>query len=390
MRTLIPHLQHYAWGATDSIPAFLGTPPDGRPVAEAWFGAHPSGPAQTEFGRDLGAYIAEAPHSRLGEDVVARFGTDLPYLLKLIAPARPLSLQVHPNLHQARAGHEREQARGVPAAQRNYPDANHKPELVYALTTFEAVSGFRAPRRAAELLSGLQASLARDLRQDLRTQPGASGVQAAFTRLLHASDRAGVDAVVAECDRRLRTQASPSPRADEIVVRLGTAYPGDPGAVAALLLNPVTLQPGEVMFIPAGCVHAYLSGFGIEVMANSNNVLRAGLTHKHVDVEELLATVDCLAAPPLRIAAEMLDDATGVFYAPVDDFELSVCRLQQDPGRQLRGRGPRVLVAAEGTVSVATDAERRTLQRGDSLFAAADEGAVRVAGTGVLVQADVP
>src|SRR5699024_12398190 len=146
----------------------------------------------------------------------------------------------------------------------------------------------------------------------------------------------------------------------------------------------------EVMFNPAGCVHAYLSGLGIEVMANSNNVLRAGLTEKHVDVDELLATIDSLAAPPLRIAPEMLDAATGVFYAPVDDFELSVCRLEQDPGRDLRGRGPRVLLAAEGRVEVSTTAQQRWLERGQAAFVAADEGPGRGAGDGVLGQADVP
>src|SRR5699024_6220375 len=165
--------------------------------------------------------------------------------------------QVHPNLEQARVGYAREEAAAVPSAQRNYPDANHKPELVYALTTFEAVSGFRAPRRAAELLSGLEAPLARELLAMLRTEPSAAGMQAAFTRLLRATAPGEVEAVVAACGQRFDRDASPSTRADRTVVQLAAAHPGDPGAVAALLLNPVTLHPGEVMFIPAGCVPAY-------------------------------------------------------------------------------------------------------------------------------------
>src|SRR5699024_1010361 len=142
--------------------------------------------------------------------------------------------------------------------------------------------------------------------------------------------------------------------------------------------------------VPAGCVHAYLSGFGVEVMANSDNVLRAGLTGKHVDVPEVLATIDPVAAPPIRIAPEMLTEATGVFYAPVDDFELSLTTLTDDPGRRIPGRGPRVLLSLEGTPQVATTTQTLDLPRGRAVFVAADEGQIRAAGTGTLVQADVP
>ncbi|WP_277050681.1 mannose-6-phosphate isomerase, class I [Ruania albidiflava] len=390
MLTLVPRFQDYAWGSCEVIPDFLGHPRTEVPVAEAWFGAHPSAPSGTDADVDLRAYLAQAPEQRLGSDVVARFGGQLPYLLKLIAPVQPLSLQVHPNLEQARAGFSREAAVDIPPEQRNYPDANHKPELIYALTTFEAVCGFRAPRRAAELLAGLSAPLAGELLVLLRDQPSASGVHAAFAAVVQTSCADRVAQVVAQCAARLAAGQSPSPRTDAIVARLAERYPGDPGAVAALLLNPVTLQPGEVMFVPAGCVHAYLSGFGVEVMANSDNVLRAGLTAKHVDVPEVLATIDSVAAPPIRIAPEMLTEATGVFYAPVDDFELSLTRLLHDPGRPIPGRGPRVLLSLEGTPQVTTTTQTLDLPRGQAVFIAADEGPLQATGTGTIVQADVP
>ncbi|HIZ34937.1 MAG TPA: mannose-6-phosphate isomerase, class I [Candidatus Ruania gallistercoris] len=390
MLTLVPQPQHYAWGSPEVIPEFLGETATGAPVAEAWYGAHPSAPSETDGGTDLRTHLAQAPELRLGADVVARFGPHLPYLLKLIAPSRPLSLQVHPNLEQAREGFAREEAAGTAQQGRSYHDANHKPELVYALTTFEAVCGFRAPRRAAELLAGLSAPLARELLVRLRAEPSAIGMHAAFGRLLQTGTADQVREVVSQCAERLAAGTSPSQRADAIVTRLAQLHPGDPGAVAALLLNPVTLQPGEVMFVPAGWVHAYLSGFGVEVMANSDNVLRAGLTEKHVDIPELLATVDSVAAPPIRIAPELLTEATGVFYAPVDDFELSLTRLADDPGRRLPGRGPRVLLVLAGQVQVTTADESRTLGRGQAVFVAADEGELQVAGTGTLVQADVP
>ena len=390
MLTLVPQPQHYAWGSPEVIPEFLGETATGAPVAEAWYGAHPSAPSETDGWTDLRTHLAQAPDQRLGADVVARFGPHLPYLLKLIAPSRPLSLQVHPNLEQAREGFAREEAAGTAQQGRSYHDANHKPELVYALTTFEAVCGFRAPRRAAELLAGLSAPLARELLVRLRAEPSAIGMHAAFGRLLQTGTADQVREVVHQCAERLAAGTSPSQRADAIVTRLAQLHPGDPGAVAALLLNPVTLQPGEVMFVPAGWVHAYLSGFGVEVMANSDNVLRAGLTEKHVDIPELLATVDSVAAPPIRIAPELLTEATGVFYAPVDDFELSLTRLADDPGRRLPGRGPRVLLVLAGQVQVTTADESRTLGRGQAVFVAADEGELQVAGTGTLVQADVP
>lgn len=389
--------QPYAWGSPTAIPELLGAETGGSPVAELWLGAHPAAPSRVacpDGEVPLDAHVAADPDAALGPDVVARFGPALPYLLKVIAAERPLSLQVHPHAEGARRGFDAEEAAGVPldAPHRNYRDRNHKPELVFALTRFEAMCGFRAPRRAAELLDGLDAPLARTLAGILQADP-THGIRAAFQHLLDPVTRPApeeVAAVVEACRARLE-DGSPSPRADRTVVQLAEAYPGDPGVVTSLLLNPVTLQPGEAMFVPAGGVHAYLSGVGVELMASSDNVLRAGLTAKHIDIPELLAHVDYVAAPPIRIAPETFHGATRVFYAPVDDFELSVTTIDGGGEHPLPGRGPRVLLCVAGTVTVASAHDGAlSLERGQSAFVPAVDGRLTVTGAGTLVQADVP
>jgi len=398
MYRLTPSTHPDAWGSTTAIPDLLGLVPDGQPVAEAWFGAHPSAPAFAHVdGTEvrLDDVIAADPGETLGADVASRSENRLPYLLKIIAAASPISLQVHPSIQRARIGFEIEDAAGTPidARERSYRDRNHKPELVYALTRFDAMVGFRAPRRAAELLVGLETPLAAELRARLVADPAQSGVRAAFEWLVSPGTRPGIDEVRAfadACAKRL-VDGSPSPRTDRTVIRLAAAYPGDAGAVTSVLLNPVTLRPGEAVFVPAGTVHAYLQGVGVEIMANSDNVLRAGLTQKHIDLPELLVNLDAVAAPPIRIAPERVFTSTEIYYAPVDDFELSVTRLTDEGVARIPGRGPRVLLCLEGEVEVHTERNGTlSLRRGQAAFAPAGEGAVTAWGDGVLVQADVP
>ncbi|KQY47507.1 mannose-6-phosphate isomerase, class I [Cellulomonas sp. Root137] len=397
MHRILGNPRHYAWGSTTAIPELVGLTGDGRPVAELWFGAHPAGPSAVETDDEtlaLTDMLAAAPRALLGADVVARFGAGLPYLLKIIAAERPLSLQVHPNVEAAGKGFAAEEGAGVAldAPHRNYKDRNHKPELVFALTTFEAVCGFRAPRRAAELLADLDAPLAKELHGILVAQPTVEGIRAAFTHLLEPSTRPSADevgAVARACAERLAS-GSPSPRADRTVVLLDAAYPGDPGVVTSLLLNPVTLQPGDAMFVPAGGVHAYLSGCAVEIMASSDNVLRAGLTPKHMDIPELLRNVDYVAAPPIRVAPEVFHGATKVFYAPVDDFELSVTEIADGHSHPLPGRGPRIVLCLDGETSIAAGGSELVLTRGQAAFVPAADGRLTVTGTGTIVQADVP
>ncbi|MGQ4538373.1 mannose-6-phosphate isomerase, class I [Dermabacteraceae bacterium P7074] len=402
MWTIKGQRQSYAWGSFSAIPDFLGGKADGNPFAELWFGAHPIAPAQVETDagwQPLNRVIADRPRRILGDATLRRFGANLPYLLKVIAPAQPLSLQVHPTLELARESFDAEEAAGVPlsAEGRNYHDANHKPEMVYALTRFEALSGFRTPRRAAAILEGLGTELTDRLHALLMAQPNANGMRAAFRTLFstHLQETPDVvDNVAKACAMRLSSGKSPSPRIDAVVGSLHDHYPGDTGVLAALLLNPVTLNPGEAMFVPAGAVHCYLSGLGVEIMASSDNVLRAGLTKKRVDAEEMLRCVSCVAAPPVRIASEKVTEATEVFYVPVDDFELSVTRLGDLPGmvqphERIPGSGARILLVLEGEMMVQTSLGRRYLGSGQAVLVSAEDGPVTVGGNGRIVQASV-
>ncbi len=401
----------YKWGSASAMPCLFGKPVAEGPVAEVWLGAHPDDPASVGVGtsifddsqlypskvaagppaQTLSEWIAQDPGSVLGESVVERYGTSLPYLLKVIAPAEPLSLQVHPSLEQAEEGFAAEEAAGIPrsAPNRNYKDRNHKPELAYALSTFEALVGFRARRRIGEVLKGLRAPLA----QRLRAVLGMGGVRGAFEYLLREQTRPGpeeVAEVAAACAARSPGD-SPSVRADRVVVMLAERYPGDPGVVASLLMNPVTLNPGEALFLSAGTVHAYLNGVAVEIMAASDNVLRAGLTPKHVDVPELLKILNSTASPPTRIAPERVNAAVSTFYAPVDDFELSEIRLRDATTRvRVRGIGPRTVLCLQGAAQLEAGGQVRSVISGQAVFVPACDGELTMRGIGHLVQAAVP
>lgn len=387
-------VKDYAWGSTSAISDFTGIDFGGQRVAELWFGAH-NGTQALAGGRPLAEVIAADPTGILGEDVSARFDGQLPFLLKVIAPEQPLSLQVHPGKELAESGFQAEEEAGIPldSPRRNYRDRNHKPEMIFALTRFEAFAGFRAPRRAIEVLENLNAPLAREMREILRANPGYRGLRAVARKLLAPLDeerQTQIEAVITACQDRLDRGTSPSLRVDRQAVALARTYPSDPGAVLSLLLNPVTLRPGEALFIPTGAVHAYVSGLGIEVMSSSDNVLRAGLTPKHIDAGEALRCMDFHGAPPVRIAPEMNGRGTGIYYAPVDDFELSVSEITGEEWIPIPGRGPRILLGISGDLEVGIGGSIETIRTGEAVFIAAAEGAVRSRGNGKLAQAGVP
>ncbi|MEU9036393.1 mannose-6-phosphate isomerase, class I [Streptomyces sp. NPDC048352] len=383
MDRLTNTIRPYAWGSTTAIPALLGVEPTGEPQAEMWMGAHPGAPSRLDRGAGettLAAVIAADPEGELGSATVAKFGPRLPFLLKLLAAGAPLSLQVHPDLAQARAGFEDEERRGVPidAGHRNYKDANHKPELICALTPFDGLCGFRPPLEAAALLDGLGVDSLKPYVDLLHAHPEEAALREVLTAVLTA-DRAEMAHTVAEAAAAAERLGGPyAPYAG-----LVHDYPGDPGVIAAMLLNHVRLQPGEAMFLGAGIPHAYLDGLGVELMANSDNVLRCGLTPKHVDVPELLKVVVFEPSAPGVLRPE--GDGEEVYETLIDEFRLS--RHVLAPGgapRALPDGAPQILLCTAGTPRVGELA----LAPGESVFVPAGEK-TELSGTGTVFRATV-
>ena len=381
-----PPLRDYAWGSPTHIPHLLGRQPDGRPQAELWLGAHPSAPA-TVGGAGLDQVLADRPELTSTEPAAGvRAGggpapRGLPFLMKVLAAGRPLSLQVHPNREQAAEGYERENAAGIALGdpRRNYADREHKPELILAITPFVALCGFRAPSQAADDLAELLALTGRD---GLAAEP--SALAADLLGALREPDES------AALRRAVRLLLSGRPAVRELAaavvqaahqhsgryadtVRLAGDYGDDPGVLAMALLNRVDLAPGEALYLDAGNIHAYLGGLGIEAMAPSDNVLRGGLTPKHVDVDGLLEIVNFAALRPQFVPAQT-SESDGVrmdsYWPPVSDF--SVHRLLATGGpRELALTEPAMVIVTDGSLEVSAGSERLVLQRGDSAFHAA-------------------
>ncbi|MET9440959.1 mannose-6-phosphate isomerase, class I [Streptomyces sp. NPDC006610] len=374
-------IRPYAWGSTTAIPHLLGTEPTGEPQAEMWMGAHPGAPSRTARGTLVDVIDAD-PGGELGEAAVAKFGPRLPFLLKILAAGAPLSLQVHPDLRQAREGYEDEERRGIPvdAPHRNYKDANHKPELICALTEFDGLCGFRAPLAAAELLDGLGVDSLKPYVDLLRAHPEDAALREVLTAVLTA-DR----------DEMARTVADATAACTRIggvyapYAGIAHHYPGDPGVIAAMLLNHVRLQPGEALYLGAGIPHAYLNGLGVEIMANSDNVLRCGLTPKHVDVPELLRIVRFEPGDPGVLRPEASPDGEEVYETPIDEFRLSRYVLPEgSAAHDLTRVTPQILLCTAGAVR----AGEHELTPGGSVFVPAGEKA-EVSGNGTLFRATV-
>lgn len=387
-------VQHYDWGSTTAIPQLLGVAPDGRPQAELWLGAHPSAPSRIDLGdggtsawRPLDEAVAAEPTELLGTEVVDRFGPRLPFLLKILAAARPLSLQTHPTLEQARAGYAREEAAAVSpgAAERTYKDRNHKPELLVALAPFDVLSGFRTPEATVELLERLAAAGAAGLRPWARRLEG-EGLAGTFWALwdldapgretLVAATAAAATAVAAELGRWAAEAAW--------VARLAEQHPGDAGVVVALLMNLLRLDAGQGMFVPAGRLHAYLEGVGIEVMASSDNVIRGGLTTKHVDLPELEAVLD-VRPEHVEPVTPSGGPAEWRYPVPVPDF--AVTRHAPAAGEQLvvAPGGPEILLCLAGRGCAGGVA----LERGTALFVPAASGPYVLEGPATVWRATV-
>jgi mannose-6-phosphate isomerase len=387
----------YAWGSTTAIPELLGTEPTGQPQAELWMGAHPGAPSLLDRGTGpvpLDQVIAADPHAELGDPTVERFGPRLPFLLKILAAGSPLSVQVHPDLAQAQAGYADEEARGIPvdAPHRNYKDANHKPEMICALGTFTGLCGFRPAHEAADLIERLGIDELKPYADTLRARPEADALRDVLAAILTTDRAAFADTVnrAAEAAARLAADDPDGPHAAAYAgyARAAASFPGDPGVIAGMLLNHVTLAPGEALYLGAGVPHAYFDGLGVEIMANSDNVLRCGLTPKHIDVPELLRITHFSSGAPTLIRPH--GSGEQVYDAPIDEFRLS--RYPLDPGADPQPLGhhtPQILLCTAGHATLTdADGHQLTLRPGQSAYLRAGEQA-SVHGDGTVFRATV-
>ncbi|KLO33609.1 mannose-6-phosphate isomerase, class I [Mycobacterium haemophilum] len=395
MELLRGALRTYAWGSRTAIAEFTGRPvPAAHPEAELWFGAHPGDPAwlQATNGETslLEALVAD-PEGQLGPVSRARFGDVLPFMVKVLAADEPLSLQAHPSTEQAVEGYLREEHLDVPVSspERNYRDRSHKPELLVALQPFEALAGFRQASRTAELLTALAVSDLDPFIHLLSDQSDADGLRALFTTWITAPQPdidVLVPTVLEGAIAYVSSGATEFLAEVKTVMELGERYPGDAGVLASLLLNRISLAPGEAIFLPAGNLHAYLRGVGVEVMANSDNVLRGGLTPKHVDVPELLRVLDFNPTPEEALRPPTHCEGFAVVYeTPTDEFEVALLELdgeylghEVDASRHDVSQGPQILLCTEGAATVHGKSQSLTIKRGMAVWVAADDGPIRL------------
>ena len=393
MELLRGALRTYAWGSRTAIAEFTGRPvPAAHPEAELWFGAHPGDPAWLETAQgetSLLEVLVADPEGQLGSALCARFGDVLPFLVKVLAADEPLSLQAHPSADQAVEGYLREERMGIPVSSpvRNYRDTSHKPELLVALQSFEALAGFRQASRTIELLRALAVSDLDPFIELLNDQSDADGLRALFPTWITAPQPdidVLVPAVLEGAIQYVSSGATEFQSEAKTVLELGERYPGDAGVLAALLLNRIGLAPGEAIFLPAGNLHAYLRGVGVEVMANSDNVLRGGLTPKHVDVPELLRVLDFTPTTEERLRAQTRREGPELIYeTPTDEFAVALLTLEGDYlGHEVdapsRHEGPQILLCTEGATTVHGKSKSLTLERGMAAWVAAEDGPIRL------------
>ena len=388
----------YAWGRTNGLAAIVGSSPSGGPEAELWVGTHPSAPSRVvgdPEDRTLAEVIASNPERWLGAELADKGLTSLPFLLKVLAVGSPLSLQAHPSDDQAQKGFARENAAGLPltAASRTYRDASAKPEALVALTDTWAICGFREPEVSARLIRALGSDALRPL-ADALALGGPGALHDALSWVLHLEGqlRAVVaDALAVVVNLPLIHEVAITEedrRALDWVRRLVETYPGDPTAVAPLLLHVLELKAGDAVHLPAGNLHAYLEGAGVEVMAASDNVLRGGLTPKHIDVDELLAILHFEPGVPPPPERRMVADGVVVYDSAEESFGLTVVR-PEDRTIEIEPSAVSLLLAVAGEVTVSGRDDTFVLDRGMAAFVPPGSGPLVVSGPGELWWATV-
>ena len=389
-------IQRYAWGSPTLFPQLLGIPNErGEPIAEIWMGAHPKASSSLildEATIPLDHAISEDSIGWLGPAVSQRYDGEFPFLLKLLSAEKALSIQAHPNRRQAEEGYAREEREGIclGAGERNYQDRNHKPEMMLALTDFFALCGFREPSEIEENLlpytnrvGGEASSL---------PSPSREGLGAWFNGWIHLSAEkksALIDVAVRESEKGEDGEESPLWWVSE----LSRQYPGDFGVLSPLFLNLLHMEPQDALFLGPGVLHAYLKGGGVEIMANSDNVLRSGCTVKHVDPEELLRVLDFSTIGVNGVTPLSVAEGLTLYRTPAEEFEL--LRLEIDEHsreirRNLTNRPPLILLCVGGEPEVTAEGlKEEQMSPGDSFYVTPGTATVEVRGPGVVFCATV-
>lgn len=385
MDQMVASVQNYAWGDPAFIPELQRRQPSGQPEAELWMGAHVKAPSKLRStGQSLHRAIADDPEGTLGR--AAAFG-ELPFLMKVLAAAQPLSIQTHPNAQQAKTGFIEEEGRGVPidGPTRTYRDDNHKPELIVALTPFDAKCGFRDLAQTRELFATLSNSQTAPIVDRLNQSGTPDAVLADVLQWLLSGEDLAIAttmAVVEAC-----TTVGDTPWLNDILWthRLHALYPGDPGIIVALLLNHFTLEPGEALFLEAGVLHSYVQGAGVEIMANSDNVIRGGLTTKHIDTVQLSKIA---VTEPSMPTVQRPSGDVHTYDTPVSEFSLS--RVVTNESFAGTVTGPEVLVATDGDFHLRSGDQTIAMPPGRAVWIRADDNDWVAEGHGTFFRAQVP
>lgn len=389
-------LRRYSWGSRTFIPELLGVPPDGSPQAELWLGAHTAAPSwvcDDETPVPLTELIDRSPEEILGKETSERFKGKLPFLFKVLAAERPLSIQAHPDKSQAQEGFQRESEEGIglDAYNRSYKDSNHKPECICALTEFWALNGFRRDDEIISMLGNLcPRTMIRDLKA-LKNRPGVSlGLREFFGGLMSKAVE-DVTEIIKEAARNAERLKDEDP-AYGWVLTLKEEYPGDIGALSPVILNLVCLKPGEALYLDAGRLHAYLDGVGIELMANSDNVLRGGLTPKHIDLPELSKVLRFEETLPDILTPVQKTEGERVYHTSAEEFLLSEISVNEK--REYRSpikRSVEIMLCVRGEARVFSDTLKAsaTIEMGKSILIPASLPAYRISGDALIYKATV-
>ncbi|MBN2061589.1 MAG: mannose-6-phosphate isomerase, class I [Deltaproteobacteria bacterium] len=390
-------IQEYKWGSKSFIPALMGIRPlEQKPQAELWMGAHPKAPSkiiQDGVEKSLIDLFNESPEQMLGSSVARRFSDTIPFLLKIIAVDRPLSLQTHPNRSQAAIGFSRETKKNIPldAAHRNYRDRNNKPELICALRPFSALKGFRKTEDILDLFAKI-GNLPHEIKiGPLKDNPPSLGLKTFFHSLL-TMDADLQKKIIYKIIRKAQSIESPDP-SFRWMVRLYQEYPDDVGILSPILMNLVRLRPGEAIFIPPGELHAYLEGAGIEIMANSDNVLRGALTDKHIDIPELMRIMKFRPCKVDILKPVKTGKHEASYPAESEEFILSKISLKKgDYYLSHTERNVEIMICMKGSGSIIDleTKERIEISKGLSIIVPASVTRYELSGNLLIYKASVP